>query len=180
MLLEFRSIDCLIGLILVDLSSLVRYWYFPFYSPWNLMDILQSIIGWFSCHYSYGKCWSFSVGVRAFLSGVKAMNSIGKTMEILSIENLHFVFRILRAPDNDCRELLIFFLLHILIFTFEFFTCDKLNNHLRTSWLTCFIPLFVCTFLSFISCLWSLKVQRNFLVSSVGTTCVDQFNDHSF
>jgi len=74
--------------------------------------------------------------------------------------------RILRAPDNDCRELIIYFLLHILIFIFELLTCDKLENHFETRWFTCFIPLLLCTFLSFMSCLWSLKVQRNFLIQA--------------
>jgi len=72
--------------------------------------------------------------------------------------------RIIRSPDNDCRALIIYFLLHILIFTFEILTCDKLENHANHSWLVCFIPLFICTLFSFLSCLWSLKVQRNFLV----------------
>jgi hypothetical protein len=72
--------------------------------------------------------------------------------------------RIFRTPDNDCRALIIFFFLHILIFIFEILTCDKLENGLDTRWIVCFIPLFLCTFFAFLSCLWSLKVQRNFLV----------------
>ncbi|CAF0729582.1 unnamed protein product [Rotaria sordida] len=72
--------------------------------------------------------------------------------------------RIIRTPDNDCQALIIYFLMHILIFTFELLTCDKLENHLDTRWIICFIPLLICTLLSFISCLWSLKVQRNFLI----------------
>lgn len=72
--------------------------------------------------------------------------------------------RILRTPDNDCRALIIYFFLHTLIFIFEILTCDKLENGLDTRWIVCFIPLFLCTFLAFLSCLWSLKVQRNFLV----------------
>lgn len=73
--------------------------------------------------------------------------------------------RLIRRPDNDCRALIMFFLLHILIFIFEILICDKLQNHLDTRWIVCFIPIFFCTFLAFLSCLWSLKVQRNFLVS---------------
>jgi len=72
--------------------------------------------------------------------------------------------RIIRTPDNDCRALIIYFFLHTLIFIFEILTCDKLENGLDTRWIVCFIPLFLCTFLAFLSCLWSLKVQRNFLV----------------
>lgn len=74
--------------------------------------------------------------------------------------------RLIRRPDNDCRALIIFFFIHILIFIFELLTCDKLENRLGTRWVVCFIPLFVCTFLSFLSCLWSLKVQRNFLIQA--------------
>jgi hypothetical protein len=78
--------------------------------------------------------------------------------------------RIIRTPDNDCRALIIYFFLHILIFIFEILTCNKLQNRLDTRWIVCFIPLFLCTFLSFLSCLWSLKVQRNFLVSRFNRT----------
>lgn len=74
--------------------------------------------------------------------------------------------RILRSPDNDCRALIIYFLLHILIFTFEILACDKLENRTNTNWIICFIPLFICTLFSFLSCLWSLKVQRNFLIQA--------------
>ncbi|CAF4523973.1 unnamed protein product [Rotaria sp. Silwood1] len=77
---------------------------------------------------------------------------------------LFSLLRIIRTPDNDCQALVIYFLMHILIFIFELLTCDKLENHLETRWIICFIPLLICTLLSFISCLWSLKVQRNFLI----------------
>ncbi|CAF3615581.1 unnamed protein product [Rotaria socialis] len=74
--------------------------------------------------------------------------------------------RIIRAPDNDCRALIIYFFLHIFIFTFEILTCDKLENNLEIRWIVCCIPLYLCTFLTFLSCLWSLKVQRNFLIQA--------------
>ena len=73
--------------------------------------------------------------------------------------------RLVRRPDNDCRALMIYFFLHLLIFIFEILICDKLENRVDTRWIVCFIPIFLCTFLAFLSCLWSLKVQRNFLVS---------------
>ncbi|CAF0972993.1 unnamed protein product [Rotaria sordida] len=74
--------------------------------------------------------------------------------------------RIIRAPDNDCRALIIYFFLHIFILIFEILTCDKLENKLETRWIVCCIPLYLCTFLTFLSCLWSLKVQRNFLIQA--------------
>ncbi|CAF1011177.1 unnamed protein product [Adineta steineri] len=74
--------------------------------------------------------------------------------------------RFIRTPDNDCRALIIYFFLHILIFIFEILACDKLENHLDIHWTVCFIPLFLCTCLAFLSCLWSLKVQRNFLIQA--------------
>ncbi|UJR33446.1 hypothetical protein I4U23_020891 [Adineta vaga] len=74
--------------------------------------------------------------------------------------------RLLRAPDNDCRALIIYFFIHILIFTFEVLTCDKIENELETQWIICFTPLLLCTVVSFISCLWSLKTQRNFLIQT--------------
>ncbi|UJR13766.1 hypothetical protein I4U23_000776 [Adineta vaga] len=67
--------------------------------------------------------------------------------------------RILRSPDNDCRALIIYFFLHLLIFIFEILACDKLEHPLEGRWIICFIPLFLCTFLAFLSCLWSLKIQ---------------------
>ncbi|CAF0728423.1 unnamed protein product [Adineta ricciae] len=72
--------------------------------------------------------------------------------------------RILRSPDNDCRALIIYFFMHILLFTFEILTCDKLENGLEIQWILCFTPLLLCTVVSFISCLWLLKTQRNFLI----------------
>ncbi|CAF0995682.1 unnamed protein product [Adineta steineri] len=74
--------------------------------------------------------------------------------------------RFIRTPDNDCRALIIYFVIHILIFTFELLSCDKLENHLDTRWIICFIPLLLCTVVCFISCLWSLKAQRNFLIQT--------------
>jgi len=74
--------------------------------------------------------------------------------------------RAVRSLDNDCRALIIYFLIHILLFTFELLICNKLENHLDNRWTICFIPLLICTFLAFLSCLWSLKVQRNFLIQA--------------
>ncbi|CAF3571411.1 unnamed protein product [Rotaria socialis] len=72
--------------------------------------------------------------------------------------------RIIRTPDNDCQALIIYFVMHILILTFELLVCDKLEKRLETRWITCFTPLLICILISSISCLWSLKAQRNFLM----------------
>lgn len=55
--------------------------------------------------------------------------------------------------------------MNILILIFELLVCDKLENRFENRWIVCFIPLIICTLVSSLSCLWSLKVQRNFLVS---------------
>ncbi|CAF1107240.1 unnamed protein product [Rotaria magnacalcarata] len=72
--------------------------------------------------------------------------------------------RIIRTPDNDCQALIIYFVMHILLLIFELLICDKLENRLETRWITCFTPLLICILISSISCLWSLKAQRNFLI----------------
>lgn len=74
--------------------------------------------------------------------------------------------RNVHTPDNDFRALIFYFLIHILIFVFEILICDKLENHLEFRWILCFVPMHICTFLSFISCLWSLRTQKNFLIQS--------------
>ncbi|CAF1631119.1 unnamed protein product, partial [Adineta ricciae] len=42
--------------------------------------------------------------------------------------------RIIRSPDNDCRALIIYFFLHLLIFIFEILICDKLENRPEIPW----------------------------------------------
>ena len=129
------------------------------------MDSFGSTTGWSSCRCSSGRCWWSSGPVPACSSGVSMGTERGKhsSRNSKAYRSLR-LSRILRRPDNDCRALIIYFLLHILILTFEILVCDKLQNQTDMRWIVCFIPLFICTLFAFFSCLWSLKVQRNFLV----------------
>lgn len=65
-------------------SSPVRFWSFRFFLLFNSMVSFKLTIGFFSFRYSYGKCWSFSVRLPAFSSGVKTANAIGKNVKIFS------------------------------------------------------------------------------------------------
>ena len=98
------------------------------------------------CHYLYGKC----LVVFGACTGVFFWCKNGERD------------RIIRTPDNDCRALIIYFFLHILIFIFEILTCDKLENRLDTRWIVCFIPLFLCTFLGLFIMFMVIKSSKKF------------------
>lgn len=63
-------------------SSPVRCWSFRFFLLFNSMVSFKLTIGFSFFRFSYGKCWSFSVRLPAFSSGVKTANAIGKKQNV--------------------------------------------------------------------------------------------------
>jgi hypothetical protein len=58
--------------------------------------------------------------------------------------------------------MLISFTTNFILFLFELIVCDKLATKSDTSWSICFIPLFILSFVSIGTCIWSVRYDRSY------------------
>jgi hypothetical protein len=73
------------------------------------------------------------------------------------------------------KGMLISFTTNLILFSFELIVCEKLETNRDISWSICFIPLFILSLISTVTCIWSIRYDRSYELELIFSLNILQF-----
>lgn len=73
------------------------------------------------------------------------------------------------------KGMLISFVTNLNLFIFELIVCEKLETNRDISWSICFIPLFILSLISTVTCIWSIRYERTYEMELILSLNILQF-----